>query len=298
MKSLYTLTALILPLSLICNESNANEIAYSAKVEGHTEIFIADNKGKTKAKVTNFSGGNGYSAWSPNGEYIAFYAKYDERRTWSIHTVKRDGTQRKRLTNAKNTWDYGPAWSPDGKKIAFARTYRDANKVVQNEIWLMNPDGSDQTQIRPLKGGAPDFTPNGKIVFNAEFSDKKSEIAIADIDGKNITMLTHNYAEEWHPEVSPNGKHIAFMSNRDGNHEIYIMNIDGTNQTRLTHNNVDDWYPSWSPDGTKLIYSSTTDGVKSIYMMNKDGSSVTKIIENGSQAAWLKIRDSNLFNKI
>ena len=132
--------------------------------------------------------------------------------------------------------------------------------------------------------------PMVKIVFNAEFKNKKSEISIAEIDGTNIIQLTDNEAEEWHPEVSPDGKQIAFMSDRDGNYEIYIMNMDGSNQKRLTNNDVDDWYPSWSPDGSQLMFSSKTDGINNIYVMNKDGSSVKKIIANGSQAAWLKVR--------
>ena len=290
MKSIYPSVSLLLALLIASSgceaKSKSYAIAYSSKESGSAEIYLTDIEAKSKVKITNFDGGNGYSAWSPNGNRIAFYAKYDDKKTWSIHTINSDGTNRQRLTHAKNKWDYGPAWSPNGKKIAFAREYRDADKVSQTEIWMMNSDGSDQTQIKSLSGGAPDFTPDGRIVFNSEFKDKKSEISIADDDGNNIIQLTDNEAEEWHPEVSPDGKHIAFMSDRDGNHEIYVMNSDGSNPKRLTNNDVDDWYPSWSSDGSQLIFGSKTDGKHNVYIMNKDGSSVSKIISNGSQAAW------------
>jgi len=294
MKSIYLSTSLLLSLLIISSEceaqSNSYPIAYSSDESGQHEIYLTDSEAKSKIKITNFAGGNGYSAWSPNGKHIAFYAKYDERRTWSIHTINRDGTNRKRLTHAINKWDYGPAWSPDGKKIAFSREYKDANNILQTEIWLMNSDGSEQTQLKSLSGGAPDFTPDGRIVFNAEFEDKKSEISIADSDGGNLIQLTDNEAEEWHPEVSPDGKQIAFMSNRDGNHEIYTMGIDGSNQKRLTFNNVRDSTPSWSPDSSKIIFTSQDkDGEKHVYIMSNDGSSVRKFISNGNTAAWLKI---------
>jgi len=277
-------------MSSVCEaKSNSHTIAYSSHKSGHAEIYLTDSKAKSKTKVTNFSGGNGYSAWSPDGKRIAFYAKYDQRKTWSIHTMNSDGTNRKRLTHADSKWDNSPTWSPDGKKIAFSRVYRDTDKVSQQEIWIMNADGSEQTQIKSLKGGGPYFTQDGQIVFHSEFKDKKSEISKTDIDGNNIVQLTDNDADEWHPEVSPDGKRIAFMSKRDGNFEIYVMNMDGSNQTRLTNNDVDDWYPSWSPDGSQLMYSSKTDGIRDIYIMNTDGSSSKKIISNGSQAAWLKI---------
>jgi len=290
MKNTYLSISLLLSLLIISSgceaKSNTYKIAYTAKETGHVEIYQGHINGKSTIKSTNEKGG--YIALSPDGKHFAFYAKYDERKTWSIHTMNSDGSNRKRLTDEKNKWDNSPTWSPDGRKIAFSREYKDTDKVWQQEIWIMNSDGSELTQIKSLKGGGPYFTPEGRIVFHSEYQDKKSEISIADIDGNNIIQLTDNDAEEWHPEVSPDGKHIAFMSDRDGSFEIYVMNIDGSNQKRLTNNDVGDWYPSWSPDGSQLIFSSKTDGIKSIYMMNKDGSSVKQIIKNGAQAEWVK----------
>jgi len=292
MKYFYSSISLLLAQLIMSSgceaKSNSHTIAYSSHESGHAEIYLTDNEGKSKTKITDFSGGNGYSAWSPDGKRIAFYAKYNERKTWSIHTMNSDGSNRKRLTHEDNKWDNSPTWSPDGKKIAFSREYKDTDKVWHQEIWIMNADGSELAQIKSLKGGGPYFTQDGKIVFHSEFKDKKSEISIADMDGNNIIQLTDTDADEWHPEVSPDGKQIAFMSHRDGKAEIYIMDIDGSNQKRITNNDVDDWYPSWSPDGSQLMYSSRTDGIRDTYIMNKDGSSIRKIISNGSQAAWLK----------
>ncbi len=264
-------------------------IAYGSTKTGNIEIYSADIKGKTTIKSTNENGG--YAAWSPNGERIAFYAKYNNKKTWSIHTMNSDGTNRKRLTHANNKWDNAPDWSPNGEKIVFAREYKDTAGIWHPEIWIMNADGSEQTQIKSLKGSNPYFTPEGRIVFSWEFEDKNSAISIADLDGRNITRLTHNNGKEWHPEVSPDGKQVAFMSDRDGNFEIYVMNIDGSHQKRLTHSAIDDWYPSWSPDGAQIIFSNATSegNDRNIYVMNADGTGVRKLIAHGSQAEWLKI---------
>jgi Tol biopolymer transport system component len=264
-----------------------NVIAYSSKASGDGEIYLSDIEGKSKIKITDRPGNDGYVAWSPDGKRIASYGYYDGRKTWSIHTMNTDGTNRKRLTHAKNNWDNSPTWSPDGSKIAFARAYTDSAGVRQKDIWIMNADGSEQTQIKPLVGGGPYFTTNDRLVFHSGI--EKNQISIANIDGSNLIQLTNNDAENWHPEVSSDGRKIAFMSDRDGNHEIYVMNIDGSDQTRLTFNEVDDWYPSWSPDGSQLIFSSSKDEERQIYKMNKDGSSIEPIISGGSQAAWLKI---------
>ena len=267
------------------SKSSPYTIAYSS-----AGIVLTDNEGKSKNRISTTGG---YTAWSPDGKRFAYYAKYDERKNWSIHTMNNDGTNRKRLTHVKNKWDNSPTWSPDGTKIAFSREYEDSEKNWQQEVWIMNSDGSQQTQIKPINGGGPYFTPDGKIVFHSVSKNNKTQISIADIDGNNIIQLTHNEAEEQHPEVSPNGMEIAFMSDRDGNNEIYVMNIDGSNQKRLTSSKGAKWYPSWSPDGSQLIFSSNMDGDRNIYMMNKDVSSVRKIISNGTQPAWSKIENTN-----
>ncbi|WP_106794238.1 DUF5050 domain-containing protein [Aquimarina sp. Aq78] len=273
------------------SESTSYTIAYSSKESGDGEIYLTDEDGKSKIRITDRPGNDGYVAWSPDGKHIASYGYYDGGNTWSIHTMNMDGTNRKRLTHAKNKWDSAPTWSPDGRKIAFARGYSNAEGVWYYEIWIMNSDGSRQTQIKPLNGGGPCFTPDGRIVFHSEHKDKNNEISIADIDGNNIIQLTNNEAKELHPEVSADGKQIVFMSDRDGNFEIYKMNTDGSNQKRLTHNDVDDWNPSWSPDGSRLLYSSQKENeYPNIYMIDKDDSSLKKIITNGSGPAWLKLK--------
>jgi TolB protein len=296
MARIYPSISLLLFVLIVASQSHAQDdlsllkgnytIAYGSSETDIIEIFSLDKDGNSNVESTHAKGG--YLAYSPSGNKFAFYAKYDDRKTWSIHTMNIDGSDRKRLTHAKNKWDSAPTWSPDGKKIAFAREYIDSKGVSQPEIWVMNSDGSEQAQIKSLKGSAPFFTPEGRIVFSAEFSEKNSEISIADADGSNLIHLTNNEAKEWHPDVSPDGKHIAFMSDRDGNYEIFVMNIDGSNQKRLTNNDVDDWYPSWSHDGTKIIFASYKDYDKDrhIFIMNKDGSEARKIISNTGYAIF------------
>jgi len=265
------------------------EIAYSSSESSDMEIYLTDSEGKEKFQLTNREGRDGYVAWSPDGKKVAMYAYHDGGSTWSIHTMNTDGTNRQRLTHAKNKWDSAPTWSPDGKKIAFARDYEDSVGNWQEEIWLMNSDGSEQTQIKSLNGGGPVFTQEGKLLYHSKM--QSYEICLADTDGSNIVKLTNNEAKELHPEISPDGRQVAFMSDRDGNFEIYVMNLDGSNQKRLTNNNDDDWNPSWSSDGSKIIFQSSEADGKHVNIMNKDGSSVKRFITNASGASWLKIHE-------
>jgi TolB protein len=266
-------------------------IAYSSNESNGREVFFADDEGKKRIKVTSFTGNDGYPAVSPDGERMAFYGKYDNRKTWSIHTVNTDGTNMQRLTHSTNVWDSAPAWSPDGKKIVFAREYADSFDEWQEEVWLMNADGSEQRQIKSLEGRAPYFLQDGRIIFHSKTGP--SQICIADIDGNNVIKLTDNNANDWSPKVSPDGTQVAFISNRDKNQEIYTMKIDGSNQKRITYSEDTDWGPAWSLDGEKLFFNArNSDGSNYVYKINVDGSSLERILKNGSQVASIKYLNS------
>ena len=65
---------------------------------------------------------------------------------WSIHVADIDGSNVQRLTDVKHVWDSAPVWAPDGNTIAHAREYKDDNGDWQEEIWLMNTDGSNKAR--------------------------------------------------------------------------------------------------------------------------------------------------------
>ncbi|WP_428740324.1 TolB family protein [Tenacibaculum sp.] len=138
LKSVKSLTFLTLLLGSIVycqeNKSSSYTIAYGSKESGDMEIYLTDSEGKEKFKLTNRKGRDGYVAWSPDGKRVAMYAYHDGGNTWSIHTMNIDGTNRQRLTYAKDKWDSSPTWSPDGKKIAFARAYANVKGAWQEEI--------------------------------------------------------------------------------------------------------------------------------------------------------------------
>lgn len=277
------LQAVILLILCSC-KNDSYPIAYSSYESGNRDIFLTDAEGKAKIKITNHTGADGYPDWSPDGKRIAFYAKYDDGNTWSMHTMNSDGTDRLRLTYAKNKWDSSPSWSPDGKKIAFAREYSDAEGNWQEEVWIMNSDGSDQTQLKLISGRAPCFMQDGRILFHSK--PENSQICIANSDGSNIIQLTNNTFEDRGPKISPDGKHIAFISDRDGNQEVYVMNVDGSDQRRLTHNTIPEWDVCWSPDSSQILFASDTGEYLDLYIINKDGSALRKFADIGSQPSW------------
>jgi len=201
-----------------------------------------------------------------------------------IYRVTKDGTTQ--LTSG-GTSDGYPRWSPDGRKIVFYSS-RDGN----NEIYVMDFDGSDQTNLtgntasETIASWNPDMT---KIVFNSDRA-ATTDIWSMDADGLNPVNLTNSSAgKDWAPDWSPNGAKIAFISNREGNGEIYVMNADGTGQTNLTNDPGGDYSPRWSRDSSRIVFQSDRDGDFELYVMGADGSNVTKLTSDtatNSSASW------------
>ena len=180
-------------------------------------------------------------------------------------------------------------------RIAFV-SERDGN----SEIYVMNPDGSDQTNIThdSAYDGDPAWSPDGRKIAFSSYRDGHSEIYVMNADGSEVTRLTYdlvgnsapfgglgNFAPDW----SPDGTKIAFTSFRGdlnasgrANYDIYVMNADGSNEVRLTNDPSADLDPDWSPDGTHIAFASDRDrDIYEIYVMKADGSGQTNITKNG-----------------
>jgi Tol biopolymer transport system component len=220
-----------------------------------------------------------------NGKIVfSRYADIAAARFIEIFTVNPDGSGLTQLTSTGNNFD--PRWSADGTKIVFTSdriTTADADG--SQEIWIMNADGTGQTQItfylNSVGVSHPAFSPDGsKIVFSSSQPPSTTyNIWVMNVDGSNQQQLTTS--EDSGPVWSPSGSKIVFESRRTGDLEIFVMNSDGSGQTDISNSPSDnDMFPEWSPDGRMIAfarYPTIQTGVEGIWVMNADGTGQTQL---------------------
>ena len=94
----------------------------------------------------------------------------------------------------------GKSEGEGGGKIAFVST-RDGNE----EIYVMNADGSNQTNItnNPATDYDPCFSPDGTKIAFESYRDGDSEIYVMNADGSNQANITNNPGGDYSPSWGP-----------------------------------------------------------------------------------------------
>ena len=212
-------------------------------------------------------------ALSPDGKLVAFQVQTvdlpNNTKPVQIYVVSIDGGTPQRITNEGN--NTRPRWSPDSKRIFFV-----SDRGSISQIWSINPDGSNATQVTsvPTEADGEIISRDGKyLVFTSNVYPACSAAnAVPGVDydaACNKTNLDQETASKMKARVYTQllYRHwTAYQGSR--RQHILIQSLEASGKVRdLTPGNLNvppfslagpEGY-AFSPDSTQLSYVNNTD---------------------------------------
>ena len=141
-KFLSILTVLIFQSSLAFADfsPDGKEITFSLKVDGSSQIFIANSDGTQSKQISQENGEYFNPTWSPLGDMIA-YSKNEGSNSY-IGVMDIDGSNERMITTGYLVEN--PSWSNDGKRILFYKFNANDN----GGLYIVDITGFNETLIK------------------------------------------------------------------------------------------------------------------------------------------------------
>ncbi len=287
---------------------DGNKIAFTSDRTGNHEIYVMNSDGTNPKRLTNSPADDDYQpSWSPDGNKIAFASG---RATWTdIFVMNADGSNPVNITNDNRVGDYDPSWSPDGNKIAFTlNEEQNPNRMVRYEIYVMNADGSDQTNITNearddmYPSWSPFLTPTNTpptINYIGQTTATvgkplEGRLDIKDPDGDKVTVSFENLPS-WLKYDATTGL-LSGTPITDGKYTAVIIVNDGTNTTTKTLDFIITQPTNRPPTLTGFTGATTADEGNLIKLLlqtsDADGDTVTIAIPN--KPSGMQLENDNI----
>ena len=186
-----------------------------------------------------------------------------------IYVMRTDGSCVSRLTTNAAYENWWPRASPDRTKILFYRSpVGDPENYFNASLWVMNADGTGQTQLRAdgedgwLAQGHGEWSPDGTKIAMFGTVGSAFEIFVTNANGQNPVQYTNRGGVNTDVSWSPDGNTLLFNGCASPsvcqpvNYEIYRMPATplAAASPITTDNSRADYDPYFSPDGTKLAW--------------------------------------------
>ena len=205
---------------------DGSKISFDTDRDGNFEVYVVNADGSSPTRLTDHPLNDVAASWSPDGSEIAFMSYRNE--AFEVRVMNADGSNQHGLTAS----GWFPVFSPDGSKIA----YNDHNQIFVIDATGTDPSPRRLAESASLASWSPDGARiafqsrrdgnQNVYLMNADGSDPTR---ITDVGAGDLVD------PRWSPDGSkfvyvhlPNGM-------RDGPSILYVMDADGSNQIQLTN---------------------------------------------------------------
>jgi Tol biopolymer transport system component len=198
------------------------------------------------------------------------------------------------------------AFAGADERIVFVTDRDDPN--VNEEIYVMNPDGSDPVRLTNSARGdnGPVWSHNHKrIAFHSNRSGPL-QVFVMKADGSDQRLLADlGSLGAMFPSWTREANTVCFQSQAPPR-QIYMIRGFGGVPQPLTYGPSESFRCDYSPLGDRIAFTSNRDGNNDIYVMNADGSDAVRLTDtlaaenipdwspDGTRIAFESSRDGNV----
>jgi dipeptidyl aminopeptidase/acylaminoacyl peptidase len=219
-------------------------------------IFTMNADGSDVQQVSSGDGGSDFSpSWSPDGSEIVFLGfRFEDTGIW---IAAADGSDERQVFGAGWYSVDDPVWSPAGDLIAFVGSPEGGEAALDDELYVMRPDGTEVTKIAdaPGIGVAGDVAwqpvpieqtspPTPTPVVSTSVSNP---IPIESSPGA-VSALTYGFGSMW-------------VASFDDSMEGWITRLDLTTGEQLARISTGEVFPTWEIGGGGLAI-----GIDSVWL--------------------------------
>ena len=131
---------------------NGEQMAFVRETEGGYEVYVTDQFGAEKAKLTSAAKSNRFAEWTKESRQFFFTSNVNRRGSIKSFDI---GTQETTVVATFDNGVFAVSLSPDKRKILFAQSGPEGGA----EIYVMNTDGSNIKQLTShrLSAGFPSW---------------------------------------------------------------------------------------------------------------------------------------------
>lgn len=188
-------------------------------------LYETDANGSRFKKVSNLQLEDSWMSTRKDGEEMIVAGRIGKEVRYQFFIINTKTGAYRQITKDTSALYRDPCFSPDGKKIVFSYQKNKRDKSTHEELYLMNEDGSELTQLTHYPENNPSAKDYGYRAGSAR----------------------------WHPTEN----FISYVSLQDGRHSIFAITPDGKKQWKLIDNPESEGWHDWSSDGKWLVFNSS-----------------------------------------
>jgi TolB protein len=157
---------------------DGTKVAMILSKSGSPDVWVCNADGSNFKRLTATPEDESSPCWSPDGQWIYFATRINERRM--LAKVSPNGGEIQRVPTPGVANPTEPDWSPDGKWITFTSQMGDFN------ICVMPADGSSPPTTL-VQGTDPSWSPNSRtLIFVRRTSSYRYVLSLLDVYTKQV----------------------------------------------------------------------------------------------------------------